>query len=176
MPMAASGTVLAGDSLNSSGHRLIAGGGRIWEGIRPATATADITFAGFTSKVGPGTTLADYRCEWQVHFRNVGVDWLDGVVATTTDRGGQLVATLPSGSEGRVRCSTMPVELDGEPGHVLSLVLQDGGEPGQPDMVRLVLCTEAMVVVNDTSWGDFTTGEAPLTGLDAGNIQTWIEP
>jgi hypothetical protein len=70
----------------------------------------------------------------------------------------------------------MPVELDGEPGHELSLVLQDGGEPGQPDMVRLVLRTDAMVVVYDTSWRDFTTGEAALTALDAGNIQTWIEP
>jgi hypothetical protein len=173
LALVVSGPALAADPPNPTGSRLISGGGRIWEDDNPAKATADITFSGLTTKVGSGTTADDYRCEWQVHFKNISVDWLD----RTTVRSiacDQVFIITTTGAEGQMRVRT-DAEIDGVPGYWLSLVLADQGEPGKLDQVRIRLWNAVTnTVIYDTPT-DFTVVEALRTELDVGNIQSWIE-
>ena len=162
LALAVSGTALGSDPPNPGGAHLVSGGGRIWEGANPARATASITFAGFKSRLGPGTGPDSFRCKWTVQFRDVENDWLDGRTARTTGCG-------------PVELRTMPAELDGVAGYSLSLVLVDRGEPGRGDQVRVVIRDAADVVLYDTA-DEFTLTEAWRTPLDAGNIQAWTEP
>jgi hypothetical protein len=177
LALVCSGMVAASQPPNPGGSRLVSGGGRIWEGEGPATATADIIFSGFTTRVGPGTGPEAFRCEWQVRFNRISVDWLEGRTVRTTGCD-QVAQTVPEGTDGRVRCSYMPVDIDGDP-YLLSMIVIDVGEPGRTDEVRFVLRdqrdTNPMASVYDTSW-DFTPVAAARTELDAGNIQVWIQP
>lgn len=172
-----SGTVAAAGPPDSSGRPLVAGGGRIWEGDRPAHATADISFSGFTMRVGPGTGPEAFRCEWQVQFHKISVDQLEGRTVRTIACD-QVAQNVPEGTDGRVRLSYMPVDIDGDT-YLLSMIVIDLGEPGRTDEVRFVLRDQRATVpeatVYDSNW-DFTPASAARTALDAGNIQVWIEP
>ena len=165
-------SALASDPPNPTGVRLVSGGGRIWEGAGPGSATADVTFSGFTAIGAPGSADGP-RCEWRVHFRDVSVDDLDGAVARSI--GCTAVVVLTGTAEAQVRSSTN-AELDGVPGYLLGVIVADGGEAGRADQVRIRLRDAATnVVIWDTPM-DFTIVEAARTALDAGNIQSWTEP
>lgn len=163
LALTVAGTALGGNPPNPSGARIVSGGGRIWEGANPGHPTAAITFAGFKSRVGPGSGADSFRCQWTVHFKNVENDSLDGRTAHTTGCGSMALRM-------------MPAKVDGVAGYRLSLVLVDGGEPGRGDQVRIVIRNaDDDVPLYDTA-DEFTRIEAWRTPLDAGNIQVWAEP
>ena len=170
LALVVSATALAAGPPNPSGTRLVAGGARIWEGASPARAAADIVFSGFTSKIGPGPTAADYRCEWQVRFLDVSVDWLDGATARMTGCQHVYVNTTAD-TTGTVGYA----EVDGVAGYWLTLIF--AWHDGQIDQVRILL-RPAGSEPGDAIWDtprDFTVAEAARTPIDAGQIQSWID-
>jgi hypothetical protein len=145
---------------------IVNGGGQLREG--DGKNPLKISFGGKLYRFG-----SDLECEWQVRFHNVGDDEFD-----KTKFHGETCTELnvfdPGPAEGVVNFK-VEGEFEGASGYTLLFRMEDRGEPGRDDTIRIELWNGTSKTYDTHNSGEFTdesnnVGNA-RTGLDKGNIE-----
>jgi hypothetical protein len=146
---------------------MINGGGQIHEGSGPRKLK--ISFGGWLYRFGSA-----YECTWQINFHNVGDDAFDGG-NFHAESCGNLNDYSPGDPpvDGVLNFEAYGT-YNGGSGYKVIFRMEDAGEPGAMDTLRIQLY-HGPTEVYDTSDGDFTDESNNFgtnrTFLDKGNIQ-----
>lgn len=178
LAIAVSGSALASSSAPGQGVRLIAGGGRIWEGPMDA-ASSIVGLSGYTTKIGPGDGVGDYVCRWAFRLVDVEGTALDGSTFQGAACHSVIVWAAGPAVDAGMRIGIVG-ELDGVHGYTVILSIVDATEPGSTDQVRFRLFDGVgdLPVPGELlydSRDDFTRHVVNRTYLDAGNFQSWVD-